>query len=233
MKKIFVLCQLIIITTVSFISCQNEQEENGVAYSNKANQKGISVSKVIDTNFEKNKILKYLSHENIKINVSNHHSETNKIIDDVAFDYDNVILVTNENTTNNKILVVKQKNYDVANEINYALSFTEDENGDIYNVLILKTTSLKDDKKRIEYFDADDVLLLSVDGDIPNDKVKVNYVIQNDTSRLCSGQQTMNCFSNAYTQHGWASVGLTIASAFEPYLTVIIAGGCLHACHHE
>lgn len=234
MKKIFVICQLIIITTVSVISCQNEQEENVAAYSNKANQKGINVSKVVDMNFEKNKILKYLAQENIKINISNHHSETNKIIDDITFDYDNIKLVTNEETTNNQILVVRQKGYDFdKNEVNYALSFTEDEKGDIYNVMVLKTTSINDDEKRLEYFDTDDVLLLSVDGNISKDTVKVNYVIQNDTSRLCSGQQTMNCLSNAYTNHGWASLGLTIGSIFYPELTIIVAGGCLHSCHHE
>lgn len=234
MKKIFVICQLIIITTVSVISCQNEQEENVVANSNKANQKGISVSRVVDMNFEKNKILKYLAQENIKINISNHHSEANKIIDDITFDYDNIKLVTNEETTNNQILVVRQKGYDFDNnKVNYALSFTEDEKGDIYNVMVLKTTSINDDEKRLEYFDTDDVLLLSVDGNISRDTVTVNYVIQNDTSKLCSGQQTMNCLSNAYTNHGWASLGLTVGSIFYPELTIIVAGGCLHSCHHE
>lgn len=40
------------------------------------------------------------------------------------------------------------------------------------------------------------------------------------------GQDTMNCISDAYTNHGWVSVWVTVQSAFLPQTAVAIAAAC-------
>lgn len=51
----------------------------------------------------------------------------------------------------------------------------------------------------------------------------------NDSVDRC-GQQTIDCVNGLYTQLGWYSVGLTLASLFDPLVGAGAIGGCALGC---
>jgi len=54
---------------------------------------------------------------------------------------------------------------------------------------------------------------------------KINGTLVKQTTKS-AGQRTIDCINDAYTNHGWASVFLTIETAFIPWTGVAIAAAC-------
>lgn len=41
-----------------------------------------------------------------------------------------------------------------------------------------------------------------------------------------AGQRTMDCIQDAYSKHGWFSIALSVATAFDPMIALAAAAGC-------
>jgi hypothetical protein len=46
------------------------------------------------------------------------------------------------------------------------------------------------------------------------------------SDKTCSGQNVMNCMTDAYTNHGWISVWISVQTAFIPATAAAMAGAC-------
>lgn len=85
-------------------------------------------------------------------------------------------------------------------------------------------------EKSLKYFDEDFNLLYSVNIDEVNKQVSIESSgLVNSKAPGC-GQSTMNCINHHYSQNGWWSVGLWIATAFYPGVGVAVAAGCGLSC---
>lgn len=62
-----------------------------------------------------------------------------------------------------------------------------------------------------------------------DDKIQVTTTDLGTGRRKPCGDAVAGCISDAYAGHGWLSVILTVASAFEPWITVGVAGACIAA----
>nr|WP_309757084.1 hypothetical protein [Flavobacterium sp.] len=50
--------------------------------------------------------------------------------------------------------------------------------------------------------------------------------MENLEGGLCSGQSVMDCVTDVYSNHGWASITVGVVSAFIPQTFVVYAVAC-------
>jgi len=125
-------------------------------------------------------------------------------------------------------IVAPFKTNSSSNTTNYAFCITVD--GDsIYKPFIIKATT----NQSLKYFDLDEGYILTVNN--YNNKNALSF--QNTTGSYLNtsgtasrsvgcGQATMDCITDAYSNHGWTSVWATVQSIFVPATGAAIAGAC-------
>lgn len=151
--------------------------------------------------------------------LKNNRSSKSKITE---FDYDNAKIVLDKES-NGKVLVARQKNYDSKTN-NLSLGLYLDNNDNVLSYFIVKNDKINNEYDKISYLDYDNNVLTEV---YLNKKTNTfESPQQKISSRRGCGQAVANCVSNAYSEQGWKSVGLFIVTAFQPEISLVVAGLC-------
>lgn len=200
MKKVFKLFSIPLIILL-LTSCSKDSES----------------SHKIDSKFlvEKNYNEKYLAKIDSYLNEKSSLLRSGEII---QFDYDNTSFVQNQENTNYFSITAREINYN-ENDF-YTISFLFDENSDIFRSYILKTVKVDDFINEVSFYNAEDnSYQFKVIFNKNENVVQIESDDINSKTKSC-GQQIADCVSDAYTNDGWASVGLGILTAFVPETAV-------------
>jgi hypothetical protein len=124
-----------------------------------------------------------------------------------------------------KLYFILQAGFDKNNNSNYGLFNAMDKNGCFGKPLIIQTK--KENKNNIiSYFDDSNKCLISLKLKSDTKEVEVTTL----KSANGTGQKTIDCINDAYTNHGWISVWAFVQSVFIPQTAVLIAADCaLHS----
>lgn len=115
------------------------------------------------------------------------------------------------------------------NSTNYAFAVTVDASH-VYKPYIIKTTT----NQSLKYFDLDEGYILTVNNYNNSSTLSFqnslgSYITgsPNTVSRSAGcGQATMDCIIDAYSNHGWLSVWVSVQSIYIPHTGLAIAGAC-------
>ncbi|PWJ57694.1 hypothetical protein CLV98_106166 [Dyadobacter jejuensis] len=139
------------------------------------------------------------------------------------FDFDQLDISSTEWSAN-KAFSFRCKNDLSDMNLQLILTIFVDDSGDLFNASL------------VEVIDRRQLSLLSLaSGDesnfiFSNDKVagKFSSIIAKDSKARISGcgQETMNCISDVYSNHGWWSVAVSVETAFFPQTMVAFAAVC-------
>lgn len=101
------------------------------------------------------------------------------------------------------------------------VAYLKDKQGEIYSQFYLNVTS-DDTYYSLDYYpisnEAFSIKINKFDGTLVNQTTKV--------AAASAGQRTMDCITDAYSNHGWVSVWVTVQSIFIPMTGVAIAAAC-------
>lgn len=150
----------------------------------------------------------------------NNESNSNNLISDIKYDFDHPIL---REVDGNTIVIFNEVNFDSNNTINYGISFIETEK-ELKPFLTVKTIEESDSIKKLEYFDSNNDFLFSWTFDL--NKKEMIVKADGQVSKRNWGQDTADCINDAYTNHGWTSVGLWIESICIPETGIVVAAAC-------
>ncbi len=120
-----------------------------------------------------------------------------------------------------KFYFIHQIGFDEFNDSNYGLFNAIDDNGNFGKPLIVNTQKRGEDKI-ISYYDDSNNLIISLTLDSDNQKIEIISL----KSANGLGQDTMDCIIDAYSNHGWFSVGAWVATLIIPETGVLIAADC-------
>lgn len=119
-------------------------------------------------------------------------------------------------------IVASFKSNSPESNINYAFAMFIDDGANLIRPTIVKS----DAGTRIKYFLLNSDLVIQIDN--VDDKMAISSYQTSYRTRGTwnCGQQVMNCFQDAYQNHGWLSVWITVQSFVIPQT----AGGILAVC---
>tara|TARA_B110001469_G_C9624403_1_gene311508 strand:- start:670 stop:1296 length:627 start_codon:yes stop_codon:yes gene_type:complete len=151
------------------------------------------------------------------------YNESNISPDDlVQFDFSQLHIVGDPE--NNQFLV-NQMDYDPNLDMNFGLTMALNEYGEFVNPMILQTNS---ETHQINYYNVEFVLQMTVNLNVTNQTVSVTHVAI-PGAQGSWGQNTMDCITDAYSNHGWISVWAWVQTAFIPMTGAAIAASCAMA----
>ena len=219
MKKHFITGILLILLSFGY-SCTKDMSQSDTNFS--------FITKQISDDAIKEKVLNWQKKYMESIGMAKSDG-----LQSIEFDYDNLSQVNRPGTLTHALLA-RQKNYNELNSINFTISFFEVENK-IVNALLIKTEKISNDIHRIHYLNLENVLMLTVEVDLKKNCLKVLFKNNNISTtkglqNIDVGQCTADCISDAYTNHGWASVAAWVVSAFFPEAVAAIALDCAINC---
>lgn len=142
------------------------------------------------------------------------------------YNFKNIKFVFNEQTPNYGSYVINNINFDTNQSVNEAITFIS-ENKNYRNLYFVKTISKDKTINILEIINLDKTLNYSI-----NFNLNENTIYYANTMRRPCGQAVIDCINDAYSNHGWASVGLFLTSAFIPETAVVVAAACYDRnCH--
>lgn len=141
-------------------------------------------------------------------------------------------LTTNLDST--IVLFVNQKDFSRKQQINFGFGIALDSDTILSKSYICETDSVNKSIKDISYYNSSMEKLLTEELNSQSETIKTTYIYGQDGSTVkffgC-GDAVSGCIQDAYSHHGWISVGLFIETAFIPETAVVIAGDCaFHNC---
>lgn len=150
----------------------------------------------------------------------------------LSFNIDDLYLINDDN--GNEVILANQVGMNESNEDNYGLVAAYNSQGDLESTMIVRTITLSEKIFQIEYFSTSLTLLYSIKIDNENEELSTVYKYDGSNLRTDEedeededcGQDTMDCINDAYTNHGWISVGLWVQSIALPQTGVAIAVAC-------
>ena len=139
---------------------------------------------------------------------------------DQEYDFDNINIISQKENPETELIVVNSNKFNIENSSNKALiiSYVDKEFG---NNFFIETTTLEKSKREFSYFDANNLLLFSVNFDPENELMSTSFSLR----RGC-GQAVADCMTDVYANHGWVSVWASVQSAFIPQTIVAFAVAC-------
>lgn len=183
--------------------------------------------------FEKNKLFKQANSQDIdriKSGIESNQFDFSDILDmegnEAFLDYENAI--SHEVTDlGNEVVIVELSFEEQNSSTNYGVSFVKVDNK-IFPSMIIETKHLTEDINEANYYSFGGKLSLSAQIDYQSNTVEFseNGVSTNSDCDDSYGQAVADCISSAYTDNGWESVFLWVASAFEPPVAAMVAGAC-------
>jgi hypothetical protein len=148
-------------------------------------------------------------------------------LDSKDIDFDNLSRshVTNDNEVGEAI-VAPFKGNSTSNLSNYVFCLTVGADS-VYKPYIVQATT----NQLLKYFDLNKGNILTVDNYHNQNTLSVrttmgDYLNGSATGSRGCGQATMDCITDAYSNHGWTSVWATVQSIFVPWTGAAIAGAC-------
>ncbi len=202
LKSKLIIAVMVMFGITAFMSCEKDSDISNVETNNLYRKKVTDIN--IITSFKE------------KINNLKSNSK-------ITFDTDNIYEV-GLTESSNKVLVADQIGFDVDNQINYGLSMALNDKGECSVPLIIETQNINADDKIINYYDATNNLLLSIELD--NNTKSINVLFKAQTQLKSGGQYVVDCLSDAYSNHGWISVWAIVQSAFIPETAAALAADC-------
>lgn len=186
---------------LTFVSCQ--KEDSLVNDETLSDSKNIFIQKVTNTDI--------INEFKSKVTIL-------KSTKSIIFDTDNIFEV-GLSESDPKVLIANQVGFDECNDSNFGFTIAIDDNGNLGQSAIIKTESVDEQTKIINYYNDNYTLMLSLKLDVNTESIEILY--------KSIGQDVMDCIEDAYTNHGWISVGLFIETAFIPETAAAIAAACL------
>lgn len=200
------LAALILVSVIVFIAC--EKDEN-----NKNENKSLNVRKI-----DNKKIVQKLEDY---IDVKSGGNSTSKISNG-QYDFENAEAIFNEETGLG--LIVVKSTSPILNTDSESLMVGFD--GDlIYGEPLLLEVNNEINSSLVKVYDIDKELISTFSFDYLNNNVVSTPNAAYSRNKPC-GQATMDCISDAYSNHGWTSVGLGMVSAFIPETFGVLAIAC-------
>jgi len=202
-----------------------------------------STSKVDNNSFNTVKLQNQIYYNAImKWKNTNSNKFKSAAVDNVTFDYSNLLQVTpTDNNTNAlrdaplsmSVVVANQVGYNVENSVNYGIGFYMYADS-IANILQFKLETISSNIKRIHYYDEESTLLLSFELDLTAQTINVIYksssakagVVLKSINVATLGQNVADCMTDVYSQQGWVSVFALVAGAYCPATVAGIAVAC-------
>lgn len=209
-----------------------KQKENNTTTTN-----GISVTKSTDPKIINN-VKQWQSttfgtllniKESLSVQSSNISANT-----EVDFNYDNLFLVSNVGKSDT-VTIARAKNYSETNTVNYEIAFYG-KPGSVSKAIIIKLENIADSVKQISYYSTTGVALSSVQIDSKAQSITMINQSSNETKSVLStnnkkamslSSDTLGCIQDAYTNHGWASVGAWVVSGITGWGAALITANCI------
>lgn len=210
-----------------------KQKENTTTITN-----GISVTKSTDSKIVNN-VKQWQSATfgtllNVKQNLSVQSLSNTSVNTEVDFDYDNLFLVSNVGKSDT-VTIARAKNYSETNPVNYEIAFYG-KPGNVGKAIIIKLENIADSVKQISYYSTSGVALSSVQIDSKAQSITMINKSSNETKSVLStnnkkvmslSSDTLGCIQDAYTNHGWASVGAWVVSGITGWGAALITANCI------
>lgn len=172
----------------------------------------------------KSQITSFFASKNIDL--SGMRSESGEKL---TFDFNNLESVK-LNGSNVTSIVANQNGYNKSNESNYGIGFQIVDNK-IVSGIIVRMINVSSELKQIEYRDLKNNLITKFEINSLSKSVNAIQTESGVSSRTEScGGAVAACIASAYSDLGWTSVLLFVASAFDPLIAVGIAAGCALGC---
>ncbi|GAA4766305.1 MULTISPECIES: hypothetical protein [Flavobacterium] len=200
------LASLFLVSAIMFIAC--EKDENS-----KNENKSLNVSKIGDKQTIQ-KLQNYIDAKSIDNN-------ENKVSND-QYDFENAEIVLNEETGLGLIVVKSISPVLSADSESLMVGFDGDL---IYGEPLLLEINNETNSSLVKVFDIDKELISTFSFDYLNNSVVSTPNTAYSRNKPCD-QATMDCISDAYSNHGWTSVGLGMVSAFIPETFGVMAIAC-------
>lgn len=146
------------------------------------------------------------------------------------YDIDEMMAVSLQANPRNFALVADKKFQSPLSLIQSSIAFYAKDDAITGVALVKKKRIAATNIRIVEYYNLEGDLELTMEEhfDWNNNIVKVKK--RAGTTIGSCGQEIMDCVGQVYSGAGWASVGMTIASIFEPALLGGVVGGCATAC---
>ncbi|MBS1776442.1 MAG: hypothetical protein JSS64_09210 [Bacteroidetes bacterium] len=133
---------------------------------------------------------------------------------DVSFDLTKLYQTKGEGSTITTYYVKSTNQFD---SVEFALApIYNSDSSKITSYMVVKTTILSDNVKRIDYLGNNDQIVYSIEVNLIDQTVQL----------LKAGQATMNCITDFYSNHGWVSVGLWVGTLLDSGIGVTVAAAC-------
>ena len=156
-------------------------------------------------------------------------SRTNENSVDLTLNFESVFEIQNVNSSSSRSIFIEGK----LNNNDIALFKVMNKDGDTTNdFFISETQKENEDLYIINYYNSNLEKINTVTI-IPSERKiltgKPSGVLMSNTQSKAknTGQDVMNCISDAYSNHGWVSVWAWVQTAFVPATAVAVAGACV------
>lgn len=139
-----------------------------------------------------------------------------------SFDFAHLSMVSITGTVG-KGIIVNQIGFKASNDVNTALVFTVNIDGNISDPSIIVTKTVSSILKQIECRNIDGSLHSTIE---LNSQTKAIIVKNSSLKSTQSAQKILDCMDDVYRNHGWISVWAIVQSAFIPATVAALAVAC-------
>lgn len=152
--------------------------------------------------------------------------ENHRVLSELNFNF-NEIFEASDLKENAHMLIVNQEDFSKNNEINYGLAVSFDLDNNVVGIpMLIETKRINEEVLMITYLDFSQNRLLSIKIDSEKRKFDFENFTSGSNNRILCGQNTMDCLTDAYTNHGWVSVWAFVQTAFIPATGAALAAAC-------
>lgn len=134
------------------------------------------------------------------------------------FDFSNGSISYLDNNPNEKAIVFKQIGFQEEGQQNRSIVFFVDNNGNVLDEPITILTTVNGNNVDLKYF--------NINQSTPFYQINFEKLSGPEGGAAAWGQRTADCMADIYTNHGWASVFASVATAFVPEVAAGYAVAC-------
>ena len=123
-----------------------------------------------------------------------------------------------------KVIIVNQIGFKVSNDVNTAMVFTINNDGNISVPSIIVTKTVSSILKQIECRSIDGSLHSTIELNSQTKAIKITNSSLKSKQPL--SDKILDCMEDVYRKHGWVSIWALVQSAFIPATVVALAAAC-------
>jgi len=151
---------------------------------------------------------------------------TSELKSSQSFDFTHLSMVSIIGTSG-KVIIVNQIGFNASNDVNTALVFTINNDGNISDPSIIVTKTVSPILKQIECRSIDGSLHSTIELNSQTKAIKVTNSSLKSKQPL--SDKILDCMEDVYRNHGWVSIWALVQSAFIPETVVALAAACAAA----